>query len=307
MELSLKNNPSNASKFEISLNNDKHLITPLNQHIHHDEYNWIIDKDSKLCYVFAQKKKNNHPLSVNILYDDYKIEESDIYKYIYGSIKSQIQLPQITEINEILIPIGLEFVKFKVDFNHLMLSFQIHNSYFHIAEQFTFFYDSLNLPIGLPIFDTNGKHLLGFVGERSTNGYYCISGHPLRSNKILLDCKDQVINIQTNNSSSTVYGNMIGDDITSMLICAIEESTADKVSIERINIVLLSNNKIVINGTNSREKVKAREIWAMKFLNTSKITYLLSTEYMPNIINDDDIKFNKRPKESKFFRKLTFH
>jgi hypothetical protein len=204
---------------------------------------------------------------------NYNEEYNDSYKYIYGSIRSQIQLPQFVEINEILIPIGLEFVKFPIASNYIMLTFQIHKSYFYLDQLLTFFYDSTKLPIGLPIFDTTGQRLLGFVGEQ-INGYYAISGYPIQSVKLKVD-NEPIINIQNEESSENkiVYGNMIAandKDIDESLI------TTTNTTVRRINIVILQNKKFIINATNDETDVNAMELWSMKFSNSSKLTYLLN-------------------------------
>jgi hypothetical protein len=294
-KMKMVNNPPNAKKFELTIDDEKNLPFPMNQYIKYDKYLWYINEENKLCHVYTNSKKRKKdpliftPLMVNTLVDD-NVKNDDkgenVYKYIYGAIRSQIQLPQIIEINEILIPIGLEFVKFPIALNNIMLSFQIYNSYFYIDQLFTFFYDSLKLPIGLPIYDIIGQRLLGFVGERSNNGYYAISGYPLQSTRLKLNPNiEPIINIQNEETieNKIVYGNMIGSDITLNLISNIESNQLETLNLEnssihRINIVLLKNRKIVINATNHANETHAKELWAMKFSNSSKITYLL-----PNI------------------------
>jgi hypothetical protein len=300
-KMTMVNNPTNAKKFELTIDEEKNLPFPMNQYIKYDKYLWYInEEENKLCHVYTKSKKRKKnplifkPLMVNTLVVDDNVKNDDdddeegenVYKYIYGAIRSQIQLPQIIEINEILIPIGLEFVKFPIALNNIMLSFQIYNSYFYIDQLFTFFYDSLKLPIGLPIFDITGQRLLGFVGERSNNGYYAISGYPLKSTRLKLNPNiEPIINIQNEETieNKIVYGNMIGSDITLDLISNIESNQLETLNLEnssihRINIVLLKNGKIVINATNHANETHAKELWAMKFSNSSKITYLL-----PNI------------------------
>jgi hypothetical protein len=295
-KITMVENPTNAKKFELTIDDEKNLPFPMNQYIKYDKYLWYINEEDKLCHVYTNSKRRKKnpliftPLMVNTLVnhnvkndDD---DEENVYKYIYGAIRSQIQLPQIIEINEILIPIGLEFVKFPIALNNVMLSFQIYNSYFYIDQLFTFFYDSLKLPIGLPIFDIAGQRLLGFVGERSNNGYYAISGYPLQSTRLKLNPNiEPIINIQNEETieNKIVYGNMIGSDITLNLISNIESNQSETLNLEnssihRINIVLLKNRKVGINATNHANETHAKELWAMKFSNSSKITYLL-----PNI------------------------
>jgi len=319
-KLQLTNTPSKAEKFLLSLNhNVKHLSFPLDKYIQFRNFYWKIDEQTKICNVYSsshKKKYRDQPLAINTLIDEQTSQTyNDSHEYVYGAVRSQILLPQLTELNEILIPIGLEFVRFQIDKNTLMLSFQIYNSYFYFDEQFTFFYDSLHLPIGLPIFDNSGQRLVGFVGERTNNGVYTISGCPMQSNKILLNPKDHVINIQTNIGLSehvSVYGNMIGNNITPSLIHKIEHNPNDETTddIKRVNIIRLPNGKMIINGTNAIENSNAKEIWAIKRFSTSQISYVISDillDYIPvDIVDDIDVAHTrKKTIMEKFFKRST--
>ncbi len=258
-------------------------------------FSWTIDKNpniiddnndlSYICRVNVKEKSNifEFPTAEKDYYNIFKSSQSQ--KYVYGECMSSVALCQLFDETILNIPILDKWFIFNVSPRIKPVVYQVFNNIMHISIQNTFYYmgDSPIIPLGTPIFNSDKSKIIACVGRQLLPGYYTINAKPdqiychslNRQNKSLI-----VTNLDLSKKITphlTVYGNEVFEQMTTDEYRKLELNNTEvddtNSSLYRMNFIQLKNG-VTITATNSDE-LKAKQICAIKLLNTNKCEYYI--------------------------------